>query len=162
MGLNHTCDDDCIGHCQSRWHFACRRVLVFVVGQKIVLTMDLSLLKQSVQQCCCSHDKLAKDSAALTTVAAHCSEAHIPKVVITRGRRRAASGISRNAPATVSAAPDTAGPLQGAQVQEPQRRWRSMPPGLVQGLPAACRSSCLVDTPHLLEIPQPLLADWGP
>ena len=33
-GLNHTGDDDRVGHCQSRWHFACHRVLVFVVGQK--------------------------------------------------------------------------------------------------------------------------------
>ena len=38
--LNHTGDDDRVGHCQSQWHFACHRVLVFVVCQKkIVLTM---------------------------------------------------------------------------------------------------------------------------
>ena len=32
-GLNHTGDDNRIGHCQRRWHFRCHRVLVFVVGQ---------------------------------------------------------------------------------------------------------------------------------
>ena len=38
--LKHTGDDDRVGHCHSRWHFRCHGVLVFVVGQKIVLTMS--------------------------------------------------------------------------------------------------------------------------
>ena len=48
-GLNHTGDDDCLGHCQSRWHFRCHRVMIFIVGQKRNgFDHDLSLSNQQV------------------------------------------------------------------------------------------------------------------
>ena len=50
-GLDHTGDDGRVSHCQSRWHFRCRRVPVFVFGQKTSFDHDLSLSKQGFQQC---------------------------------------------------------------------------------------------------------------
>ena len=55
-GLNHTGDDDCVGHCQSLWHLNATEFWSSSLVKKIVLTMDLSLSKQSVQQCCCGRD----------------------------------------------------------------------------------------------------------
>ena len=59
-GLNHTGDDDRVGHCQSLWHLNATEFWSSSLVKKIVLTMDLSLSKQSVQQCCCSRDSPSK------------------------------------------------------------------------------------------------------
>ena len=58
VGLNHTGDDDRVGHCRSLWHSNATEYWSSSLVKKIVLTMDLSLSKQSVQQCCCSRDIL--------------------------------------------------------------------------------------------------------
>ena len=51
-GLNHTVDDDCVGHCQGHWHFACHRVLVFAsLVKKNSFDRNLPLSKQVFQHC---------------------------------------------------------------------------------------------------------------
>ena len=55
-GLNHTCDDDRIGHCQSRLAFRMPQSCAFVVGQKNTFDHGPVSIETSVQQCCCSRD----------------------------------------------------------------------------------------------------------
>ena len=51
-GLNHTWDNGRAGHCQTNWHSACCRALVFVLGQKLVLTINCLYLNKVSSSAC--------------------------------------------------------------------------------------------------------------